>query len=138
MNTMKTMNIKLMQKSATAVQLTQEAYSVIVDRPIENGGGGQGIIGGKYLLIGIGGCFCSTLLAAAQSRNIRIDELTVEVTANLSAEAPLRFTDIQITVDYLQNADYQHIKKLIAIDEKGCTVINTIKTGVNFKAGLKA
>lgn len=130
------MNIKLVQKSATAVEVVREQYEVIVDRPVENGGGGQGIVGGKYLLIGIGGCFCSTLLAAAKSRDIIINGLTAEVTANLSHEGPPRFTDIEVTVGYISGTDNTTFGKLIIIAEKGCAVINTIKNSTNFKVQL--
>ena len=134
---MKTMNIKLVQKSSTAVEAVSEPYKAIVDRPVETGGSGAGIVGGKYLLIGIGGCFCSTLLAAAQSRNITIENLTVEVTATLAADGPARFTAIQVTVGPMPNVDPLTIERLIAIAEKGCTVINTLKNGVEIKAQLE-
>lgn len=129
-------SIKLEQKSPSAVQATLNDLQVTVDRPVEKGGGGQGPMGGQYMLIGIGGCFCSTLLAAAKSRAIEVAGLAIEINATLAEEGAPRFTAIGIEVYCEEPKDPIELAKLIAIAEKGCISINTVKNGVNFSASL--
>jgi len=125
-------SIKLAQNSPSAVQSTVNDLQITVDRPVEKGGGGQGLMGGQYMLVGIGGCFCSTLLAAAKSRAIEVAGLVIEISATLSEEGAPSFTAIHIEVSCEMPEDPGELAKLIAIAEKGCISINTVKNGVNF------
>ena len=124
----------LNQCSPTAMRLQNEV-NVIVDRPIEKGGGGTGLMGGQYLLTGIAGCFCSTLFAAAQARKIEITGLKVVVQAVLSMDAPKRFTNIDLQVSHETCSHPGAFDKLLKIAEEGCLSVNTIKAGMVF--GLK-
>lgn len=63
--------ITLKQNSETSMKLQHDQFGIVVDRPVEKGGGGEGLMGGQYLLTGIAGCFCSTFFAVAQTRNLQ-------------------------------------------------------------------
>ena len=130
------LSITLAQSSQTSVEARVGNHHSIVDRPVEKGGGGLGLMGGQHMLIGIGGCFCSTLFAAAQSRGIEVEGLEVEVSASLAEEGAPRFSAIHLGVICQKPQNSEELKKLIDIAEKGCISINTVKTGVNFSAGL--
>ncbi|WP_339750960.1 OsmC family protein [Algoriphagus aquimarinus] len=130
------LSIKLAQTSPTAVETQVANHSITVDRPVEKGGGGLGLMGGQHMLIGIGGCFCSTLFAAAQSRGIEVEGLAVEVSATLAEEGAPRFTAIHLGVTCQKPESSEEVEKLIAIAEKGCISINTVKSGLNFSAEL--
>ena len=134
---METIQITLEQISNTGMQLNNEAIKVIVDRPLNQGGGGNGLMGGQYLLTGIGGCFCSTFFAAAQSRGLEIEGFQVDVIATKSEDLPKRFTDIRLDVSYKKCSDPTVFKKLLRIAEMGCLSINTIKEGMGFKVHQK-
>lgn len=84
-------------------------------------------MGGQYLLIGIGGCFASNLLAALAARNIIVHGLTITVNAGITNQAPARFNPIAIQVSYASISDVHSLPKLIKIAEKACIAINTIK-----------
>jgi len=128
---MSNITITLNQTSETAVQLQHDHFQITVDRPVDKGGGGKGLMGGQYLLIGIGGCFCSTLFAAAQSRSVDIEGLSVQVIASPSDELPRRFTDVELKVSYLSCSDDREFDKLLRIAEQGCISVNTVKRGIN-------
>lgn len=130
---MSSLKISLSQYSKSAMQLENDNLKIIIDRPIENGGGGEGVLGGEYLLTGIGGCFSSNLFAAAQSRNIQIEGLSLAIVATISEDAPKRFSEINISVSYQSCSDEQMFDKLMTIAEKGCIAMNTVKNGVVFK-----
>ncbi|AXT20089.1 OsmC family peroxiredoxin [Flavobacteriaceae bacterium AU392] len=131
---MGTIKIILKQNSETSVQLQHDQFKIIVDRPKEKGGGSEGLMGGQYMLTGVGGCFCSTLFAAAQSRDIQINGLKVIVEATLSDELPKRFTDIVLYTSYENCSHPSEFEKLLAIAEQGCISVNTMKKGVTFRA----
>ncbi|NAS30764.1 OsmC family peroxiredoxin [Flavobacteriaceae bacterium R38] len=128
--------IVLKQSSATAVQLQNGEFTITVDRPVEKGGGGTGLMGGQYMLTGIGGCFASTLFAAAQSREIEINGLKIEVNGSIGEELPKRFTDVTLDVSYETCSHPEEFEKLLTIAEQGCISVNTMKNGIAFNAKL--
>jgi uncharacterized OsmC-like protein len=129
---MSNVKIHLKQCSKSAMELENDKLKIITDRPIEKGGEGKGIIGGKYLLTGIGGCYSSNLFAAAQSRNIEIKGLTLDITATVSDDAPKRFSKVDIAVSYQSCSNEQAFGKLMTIAEKACIAVNTVKKGLIF------
>ncbi len=129
---MSNLKIHLKQCSKSAMELENDKLKVITDRPIEKGGEGKGILGGKYLLTGIGGCYSSNLFAAAQSRNIKIKGLALDITATVSEDIPKRFSKVDIAVSYQSCSDEQVFDKLMTIAEKACIAVNTVKNGLIF------
>ena len=129
---MSNLKIHLKQCSKGAMQLENDKLKIITDRPIEKGGEGKGILGGKYLLTGIGGCYSSNLFEAAQSRNIKIKGLALDITATVSEDIPKRFSKIDIVVSYQSCSDEQVFDKLMTIAEKACIAVNTLKNGLIF------
>lgn len=116
--------ITLDQYDATGMQLENE--SIFIGRPNKNSDPSKKtLMGGQYLLLGIGGCFCSTLFAAAASRDIKIEGLRAEVTGNIET-TPKRFGQINIHTSYDYCSHPEEYTKLLALAEKGCISINTI------------
>ncbi len=128
---MSTISITLNQSGPTSMKLAKD-IEVVVDRPIEKGGGGTGLMGGQYLLTGIAGCFCSTLFAAAQARDIEVTDLKVELVAQLSDNLPRRFAKVTLDTAYGSCSKPGEWDSLIKVAEKGCLSINTIKAGMEF------
>ncbi|MCG8331404.1 MAG: OsmC family protein [Chitinophagales bacterium] len=127
---MNTVKIHLKQCSKSAMELENNKLKIITDRPIEKGGEGNGILGGKYLLTGIGGCYSSNLFAAAQSRDIEIKGLTIDISATLSDDFPKRFSQVELNVAYDFCSDESMFNKLMVIAEKACIAVNTVKNGL--------
>ena len=129
---MSNLKIHLKQCSKGAMQLENDKLKIITDRPIEKGGEGKGILGGKYLLTGIGGCYSSNLFEAAQSRNIKIEGLALDITAIVSEDIPKRFSKIDIVISYQSCSNEKVFDKLMTIAEKACIAVNTLKNGLIF------
>lgn len=108
------------------MQLEYEDENILVGRSNNNLYSSNGLVGGEYLLVGIGGCFSSNLLAAAQSRKVRIIGLKVEVTAKIS-EAHKSFNEINLNISYGYCSSPNEFEKLLKIAENGCISINTFK-----------
>ena len=122
---------------ATVTQLDHSAsdaeargHHLTVDRPEPKGGQDKGPMGGEALLMGLGGCFMSNLLAAAIARDIDLRDARAEVEGDL-ADAPPRYTAVRMRV----SANCQpatELAKLVLIAERGCIVANTLRNAVEF------
>lgn len=128
---MASIKIGLRQNGPTSVKTTLDLPEVIVDRPVEKGGGGTGLMGGQYLLIGVGGCFCSNFFAAAQARGVEVDGFEVAVVAEVAQDAPARFTKISLEASVKSCSAPEEFEKLLRIAEKGCISVNTMKHGLD-------
>jgi putative redox protein len=100
---------------------------VKVDRPPEKGGADQGPMGGELMLIGLGGCFLSNLLAAARERGEAVNGVEVEVSAAV-AGPPTRYTDIEIRVK-ADSVSPERLAHLARVAEKGCIATATLRAG---------
>lgn len=114
------------QVSPTTSAAMARTHQSLVDRPETKGGTDRGPMGGELMLMGIGGCFMSSLLAEVRTRQLPIDDLAVEVTAVLDGTPP-RFTrvDLQVSSNHPDRATLQEI---VAIARHGCIAINTIQS----------
>lgn len=125
--------VQLKQKGETSSLLTLNEHYIIIDRPVSKGGHGEGPMGGQVLLMSIAGCFSSTLYAAAQARNLKIEDLEMNVIGVLSEDAPKRFISIKLNVTGGSCGDGEQFPKLLKVAEKGCIAVNTIKQGMGFE-----
>lgn len=102
-------------------------HSLLVDRPDAKGGADRGPMGGELVLIGLGGCFMSNLLAAVRARQAPVSD--VELTVSSVAEgSPPRMTSFEIGVS-AQCEDLELLRRLATIAERGCIAVNTLKQG---------
>lgn len=126
---MPTIHVTVDQLDHTASQGHARDHSLIMDRPEAKGGQNKGPMGGEALLLGLGGCFMSNLLAAAKAREIKISDVKTEIAAEIT-DAPVRYTDIHMKVT-AQCEPSGELKKLVTIAERGCIAANTLGNAVN-------
>jgi putative redox protein len=103
---------------------TARTHTVVIDRPAAKGGDDRGPMGGEYLLIALGGCFMSNLLAAARARDAEIADAKATVTGTIEG-TPERFT--AFTLSIAATCDPETLRKLVTIAERACIVSNTLK-----------
>ena len=127
-------NVRVEQIGPTASQGKAREHTVVMDRPEAKGGQNRGAMGGENLLMSLGGCFMSNLLAAAQSRDSSLNNAKLEISANL-ASAPPRFTAVEMKV-CADSSDPDELQKLVSIAERGCIVANTLKNAVELNIVL--
>jgi putative redox protein len=110
-------------------------HRVLIDRPVEKGGEDQGAMGGELLLVALGGCFMSTLLAAIRAREAAITDVRVELAGTLDGSPP-RFTAIAMQVSGNYD-DRDLMSKLVTIAERSCIVANTLREAVELTFTVK-
>jgi len=104
---------------------TVRTHTLLVDRGIAKGGLDRGPAGGEYLLVALGGCFTSHLLAAIRAREAAMTNVRVDVTGTMDG-TPEHFTEFTLDVSG-DCADPELARKLVTIAGRGCQVVNTLR-----------
>src|SRR5262245_8633293 len=81
----------------TTSRATVRSHNLLVDRGIAKGGNDLGPAGGEYLVVALGGCFTSHLLAAIRARDNVMTNVKVVVAGTLDG-TPERFTAFTVDV----------------------------------------
>jgi putative redox protein len=126
-------NVVLHQAGKTTSHGTARTHEVFVDRPEAKGGSDRGPMGGEYMLLGIGGCFASNLYAAAIARELPLNDLVVQVSAEV-ADTPSRFASIALTVS--SSLERDEFEKLVTIADRSCISVNTVRSAVDLTVDI--
>jgi putative redox protein len=130
----RTLTVEVEQIGPATGKGTARSHSLLIDRPAEKGGDDRGPLGGELLLLSLGGCFLSTLLAAIKARAADVSEVKVSVTGSIGG-VPERFEALDLRVD-ARHGDADLMRKLIAMAERGCLVTNTLRDAVRIHVEL--
>jgi putative redox protein len=122
---MATLTVQLEQVGPSTMQASVRTHAVLVDRPSAKGGADRGPLGGEYLLVALGGCFASNLLAAIRARGAAMTNLRIDVSGEMDGP-PDRFKSFQMKVA-ADNRDVELGRRLIAIAARACAVTNTLR-----------
>lgn len=125
----KTITVEVEQVGPTTGKASARAHSLLVDRPVEKGGNDRGPLGGELLLVSLGGCFMSTLLAAINTRSADVSNVRVSVAGTIGG-VPERFESMTLRVS-AKYGDADLMRKLVGMAERGCLVTNTLKDAVS-------
>ena len=131
----RTISIEVEQVGPSTGSATARSHTVFVDRPVEKGGSDRGPLGGEYLLVSLGGCFLSTLLAAVRTREADVSNVRVSAVGTVGG-VPERFESIALHVS-ANYSDRDLMQKLVAVAERGCLVTNTLKDAVQLSVTLE-
>ena len=120
-----TFNATIEQVTHTTSRATVRTHTFLVDRGVAKGGLDLGPAGGEYMLVSLGGCFTSHLLAAIRAREAAVTNVRVAVTGTLDG-TPERFTAFTMDVS-AQCPDPELARKLITMAGRACQVVNTLR-----------
>jgi putative redox protein len=109
----------------TTSRATVRTHTFLVDRGVARGGLDLGPAGGEYLLVSLGGCFTTHLLAAIRAREAAMTDVRVAVTSTMDG-TPERFTAFTLDVS-AQCEDATLARKLITIAGRACQVVTTLR-----------
>jgi putative redox protein len=122
-------SVGVSQVGPTTSEGKARQHTVLIDRPIAKAGADRGAMGGELLLVSLGGCFMSNLLAAIAARSVDISDVQLAIDGTLES-APSRFSAVQMTI-HARYADRELMEKLVTISERACIVANTLKHAVD-------
>jgi putative redox protein len=122
-------SVEVNQVGPTTSEGRARTHTTLIDRPDAKGGQDRGAMGGEYLLMALGGCFLSNLLAAVRTREVAVSDVRITVKGTLE-ESPPRFDAIEMIVS-AKHEDEALLQKLVTISERACIVANTLKRGTD-------
>ena len=122
------LEVRIEQVGGSTLKGIARTHSVLIDRPLAKGGEDRGPLGGEYLLLALGGCFMSNLLAAIRAREAAVSDVRITVNGTIEG-SPDRFTRLALTIA-ATHQDAELMKRLVAIAERSCLVTNTLRSGV--------
>ena len=131
----RTISVDIQQDGPSTGKRPARSHTVFVDRPKEKDGNDRGPLGGEYLLVSLGGCFLSTLLAAVRTREADISNVHVAVAGTVGG-VPERFETMTLRIS-AKYSDEDLMRKLILVAERGCLVTNTLKDAVAISVTLE-
>lgn len=131
----RTISVEIEQEGRSTGKATARHHTVFVDRPHDKDGSDRGPLGGEYLLVSLGGCFLSTLLAAVRAREADVTDVRVSVVGTVGG-VPERFESIAMHVSATYS-DAELMRKLLLVAERGCLVTNTLKDAVAISLHLE-
>ncbi|MEP7306944.1 MAG: OsmC family protein [Acidobacteriota bacterium] len=120
-----TLSVRVEQTGPSTATAQARVHTVLVDRPVAKGGEDRGPLGGEYLLVALGGCFLSNLLAVIRAREAEVSRVTVSLTGIIDG-APDRFTSFTMSVTAVHR-DSELVRKFIAMAARACAVTNTLR-----------
>ena len=120
-----TLTVQVDQLGPSTARARARSHAVLVDRPVAKGGEDRGPLGGEYLLVALGGCFLSNLLAAVRARDAAVSDVTVKISGTIEGP-PDRFTTFGLSVEAVHD-DADLVRKLITMAARACAVTNTLR-----------
>lgn len=132
----KTIEATVRQAGTSTSEGRVRDHSVLIDRPEAKGGEDRGAMGGELLLLSLGGCFMSTLLAAARARETPLSDATLLVSATIDG-TPERMTAFGLTLR-ASGVGADELEKLALVAERGCLVSNTLAPAAPVEVRVEA
>lgn len=106
--------------------ITGRSHAVIGDQPVEKGGTDVGFTPTELLLSALGSCMAFNLLAYAQLKKFKIQELQVELEDEV-AKSPERVSKIAAQIRIVGDLTDEALNRLLR-SAKGCKVHNTLSS----------
>jgi putative redox protein len=129
------LQVQVDQVGPSTSQGTARSHSVLIDRPVPKGGEDRGPLGGELLLLSLGGCFLSNLLAAVRARSAAVSDVRITVSATVGG-TPERVEAFTLSIAAAYD-DEDLMRKLIGIAERACIVTNTLKEAAPIEIQLR-
>lgn len=83
----------------------------------------------EYILAALGSCFSGTVFSYAKTKDFPLEKVVVRLKGEV-AQAPSRISSIAMEVELVGNLTRAEKERLLAAGERACTVMNTLKKGV--------
>jgi putative redox protein len=90
--------VQVDQIGPTTSEGRTRTHTVLIDRPVAKEGVDRCAMGGELLLVSLGGCLMSNLLAAIKGRGAAVSNVRIAIDGTLES-APPRFSAILMRID---------------------------------------
>ena len=104
------------------------ALTLVVDRPVEAGGGGKGFNGGQLLNLAVAGCISNDLFREATKRGIALRRVAVRVSSDYVGD-PAVSSPIEYEVEVDGDASPHELDELVAHVDRIAEIPNSLRRG---------
>jgi putative redox protein len=111
---------------------TSGPHSVVVDRPVESGGGGHGFSGGELLHLAVAACISNDLFREADGRGIELDRVKILVDGDFGGE-PTVSQGITYEVELTGQATDTELHSLVEYVDSIAEIPNSLRLGTNVR-----
>lgn len=105
-----------------------EAFTLVVDRPAEAGGGGLGFNGGQLLYLAVAGCVSNDLFREARADGIELTSVRVRVRGDFSGDPPVSEA-IEYEVELDGDAPRERLDELLDRVDRIAEIPNSLRDG---------
>lgn len=102
--------------------------TLVVDRPMEGGGGGLGFNGGQLLNLAVAACISNDLYREAAKRNIQLDRVRVTVDGDYVGD-PAFSTPIEYEVEISGRESPESLTELVSFVDQIAEIPNSLRNG---------
>lgn len=110
------------------------AFTLVVDRPSEAGGGGLGFNGGQLLNLAVAGCVSNDLFREAARAGIELRRVRVTARSDYGGD-PTVSTPIEYDVEVEGDAPDQALRELVERVDRIAEIPNSLRDGTEVRLG---
>jgi uncharacterized OsmC-like protein len=108
------------------------SFTLVVDRPVEGGGGGLGFNGGQLLYLAVAGCISNDLFRDARAAGIKLSRVRVKVDGDFVGE-PAVSDEIRYEVEVSGDAPEDRLRALIDQVDEIAEIPNSLSQGTRVR-----
>jgi putative redox protein len=108
------------------------SFTLVVDRPVEGGGGGLGFNGGQLLYLAVAGCISNDLFRDARAAGIKLSRVRVKVDGDFVGE-PAVSDEIRYEVEVSGDAPEDQRRALINGVDEIAEIPNSLRQGTRVR-----
>jgi putative redox protein len=107
-------------------------HTVIMDAPEKSGGEDAAPIPKPFVLAALSGCTGMDIVAILRKSNNEVDDLSMNVTGELSKQAPIQYVSIHIAYNFkgIEHSKEPALKAVTDSQEKYCGVSSMLKKAI--------
>ena len=110
------------------------AFTLVVDRPAEAGGGGKGFNGGQLLNLAVAGCISNDLFREAAKAGVTLGRVRVTARSDYTG-GPAVSTPIEYDVEIEGDGGEEALADLVRQVDRIAEIPNSIRLGTDVRLG---
>jgi putative redox protein len=109
-------------------------FTLIVDRPVEAGGGGKGFNGGQLLYLAVAGCISNDLFREAPALGVELESVRISVDGDFAGE-PAVSGPIRYHVEVTSGSDPALVRELVEQVDRIAEIPNSLRQRTQVELG---
>jgi putative redox protein len=109
-------------------------FTLVVDRPVEAGGGGKGFNGGQLLYLAVAGCISNDLFREAPALGVELESVRISVDGDFAGDPPVS-GPIVYSVELTSGSDPDRVRELVNLVDRIAEIPTSLRQGTPVALG---